>query len=208
MRGGAEGGGHQRRQPRTPEPQGPSLPPLQAPRPFTLSPRPPTSPPAHLSGPQRPKPSFQTGGGSGGPQGAPQVGLGGASRVRLGRDLPPGLRCSPIAARSWRESRPRARSRSRSGSRRAAPLRSSRRCPAPSRGRSGRRSRSARGGRPGSRSLGRARDSRGPDAPSMPDPTHSPKFKRTERKRTCAHAHSLSRRERSPGWAPRRQGAL
>ena len=135
----------------------------------------PAAPP-HLSGPRRPRPSFRRGGGSGvshvagqGGGAASQVGRRGPSRVRLWREFSQTLcsppRWSPALGLSWRGSR--FLSLSRSPSLRPPPFLSLCRSPALSRCLSGWRSRSGRGCRSGSRSLGRARDSRVPDVCSM-----------------------------------------
>lgn len=98
-----------------------------------------------------------------------QVGRQAPSLVRLGWDFSQTLcspgRGSPTLCRSWRGSRPRPLSWS--ASRRSPPCLSLRRSPARSRCRSGWRSRSGRGCRSGSRSLGRARGSRVLDVSSM-----------------------------------------
>lgn len=158
---------------RTAAAQGPGTPASWVPR--WPGPPAPRSPP-HLSGPGRPTSSFLWGGGSGVSQGAgqgggavSQVGRQAPSLVRLGWDFSQTLcspgRGSPTLCRSWRGSRPRPLSWS--ASRRSPPCLSLRRSPARSRCRSGWRSRSGRGCRSGSRSLGRARGSRVLDVSSM-----------------------------------------
>lgn len=98
-----------------------------------------------------------------------QVGRRGPSRVRLWRGFSQTLcspgRWSPTLCLSWRGSR--SRPLSRSPSLRSPPFLSLRRSPARSRCRSEWRSRSGRGCRSGSRSLGRVRGCRVPDVSSM-----------------------------------------